>query len=672
MRRLAAFPLIAVLLAWSAPVVGAQEPSSMSLTLLAQTPWASLTAPGLDVRFRAANSGDTAADDLTIGVTLFGRVTSRTAYEQSLLADPEPPVVIDGETLFREGTVEPGASRDFEFTLDLTFPGIDTSQPGVYPLKVELRSGGVPLAAIRTPVIFLVRTPEQPMTSSWVFVLHAPITFGPDGVFTSPMLEGSILPGGNLAGEIRALASLAVETSIPVDVVASPVLLNQLARMRDGYEVVDGGEVREVSQGTGGAAAAASAIESLRRIAAAPQVALSALPLSAPQVPSLLAAGMTGDLDVQLARGSEVVNALLAATADPTSLRPPGGALDDASVEALDARGIGVLYPDAGGVEMPPQPLDFAQPPTAAVGPDGAVTAVVPDPAVATLIASGAAFDDPILSAQSALGELATIWLERPGEARGIAVLLPDGLSLPGAFFAPFVHGIAGAPWLDPVPASELAAAFPPGEGSTALTGPQAMTFSDPYIGQLRQARRRIDAYRSMLAEESDEPDRMETQLLLAEAGQYLSDPTGGLTFIDAVRDEVGSIFRAVEPDAGQVITLTSSTGSRIPVRVTNGTTERMHVAVRLVSQHLRESPSSDLTLDPGATETLTFDVDLKTTGRFPVQVQVVAPNGRVVNDTTVIVRSTAYSRLALIVTLLAALVLFAVWGRRFLPRRTT
>jgi hypothetical protein len=656
----------------TAPPAAAQEPSPISLALVSQTPWSSLMDPTLDLRFRATNAGETTVTDLTIGVTLFGRVTSRTSYEQALLADPEPAVVIDGETLPREGTIEPGASRDFELTLDLTFPGIDPSQSGVYPLKIELRSGGLPLAALRTPSIFLVRTPEQPLALSWTFVLYQPISFAPDGIFTSTSLEQAIAPGGRLAGEIRALTGLVDETAVPIDVVASPMLLTQLARMRDGYEVVDGDQIRSVPAGEGGAATAAAALESLRRVASSPEVALSTLPFSAPQVPSLIAGGLSRDLDVQLARGYEVVNTLLGATPDPASLRPPGGALDDASLGALGARGIRLLRPDAGSVELPPQPLDFAPPPTASVFAEGAITAIAPDPAVATLIGSTAVAGDPVLSAQWVLGELATIWLEQPGEARGIAVLLPDGLDLPGGFFGPFVRGVAGAPWLDPNTAAELAATFPPAAEPSALVGPVPSTFSDTYVDGLRLARRRIDAYRSMLVEETDEPERLETQLLLAESGDFLANPAGGLEFIDAVRDEVGDIFHAVEPDAGQVITLTSSTGSRIPVRVTNGNEEPLRVSVRLVSQHLRESPSSDITLEPGATTALTFDVDLKTTGRFEVKVQVVAPNGRVINDTSVIVRSTAYSRLALIVTLAAALVLFVVWARRFLPRRTT
>jgi len=41
-------------------------------------------------------------------------------------------------------------------------------------------------------------------------------------------------------------------------------------------------------------------------------------------------------------------------------------------------------------------------------------------------------------------------------------------------------------------------------------------------------------------------------------------------------------------------------------------------------------------------------------------------------SETTVAVRSTAYNLVALVITIGAALVLVALWARRFVPRRTS
>jgi len=69
---------------------------------------------------------------------------------------------------------------------------------------------------------------------------------------------------------------------------------------------------------------------------------------------------------------------------------------------------------------------------------------------------------------------------------------------------------------------------------------------------------------------------------------------------------------------------------------------------------------------------TLLFPVELRTTGRFPVRVLVRTPSGRVIADAILVVRSTAYNRVALVITLGAALLLLALSSRRFVPRRST
>jgi hypothetical protein len=172
--------------------------------------------------------------------------------------------------------------------------------------------------------------------------------------------------------------------------------------------------------------------------------------------------------------------------------------------------------------------------------------------------------------------------------------------------------------------------------------------------------------------ENSTDADRFDTYLLLAESSDFLANPSAGLAFIGAVRDQLSAVFGAVHPDIGQVVTLTARTGSRIPVHVTNEGDRALRVTVQLVSQHLQSSPSDTVVLQPSATQTLFFDVDLKTNGRFPVQVLVESPSGRPIGQSTLIVRSTRLNRIALIITIGAALVLLLAWARRFLPRRTS
>jgi len=668
MRRLAPLvTLILLLSVWSAPGSSAQEPAAVRLTLLSQTPWNSTSQRGLDLRFRAENVGGDPLTELAIGVTLYSRVITRSAYEQSLVADPL--VVIDAETLAREGELAPGAVRDFEVSFTLDSLGLDADQSGVYPLKVDVRSASASLAAIRTPAIFLVRQPELPLDLSWTFVLSHPISFGPDGTFLDDSLEVALAPGGRLAGQIRALAELAALPSAPtVEVAISPMLLTQLGRMRAGYTVEEVGGVREVPAGEGGAELAAGALEDLRTVASAPGVRITALPFSVPELPALYGGGLGRDVQIQLDRGREVVGSFLQSSPVPGVLRPPAAALDAATLRGLSASGITTLIVDPGTVDTAPQPLDLTGPATAHLA-EATLAAIVPDPSADAVVAE-TALADPVRSAQATLGELAMIWQERPGEHRGVAMVLGEDLIPPGPFFVPFARGIAGAPWLSTVSSTELVASFPP-LAPTELAAPALRRFGSTYVAELKQTRRRVDTLRSMLPPESEEPARLDSMLLLAEAGQYLSDPTGGLAFVRAVRDEVDAVLASLTLGTVSTVTLTSESGGGIPVSVSNGGGEQLSVTVRLVSQHLRETLSADLELPPGTSETVRFQAQLRSTGRFPVRAQLVSPGGRVIDQETIVVRSTEYNRIALVITLGAALVLLVLWARRFVPRRS-
>src|SRR3990170_4988423 len=492
MRRLAPLlSLVLLLIAAPGPSASAQEPTPVRLTLLSQTSWNSTSQRVVDLRFRAENLGDVPLPDLSIGVTLYSRVLTRSAYEQSLVTDPF--VVIDAETLAREGPLEPAVVREFEVAFTLDSFGLDPDQSGVYPLEVALGAGG------------------------------------------------------RLNGQIRALLELVSLPSDPVvEVALSPVLITQLGRMRGGYAVVGPEGIREIPAGEGGAQLAGQALEDLRTIASTPGIRMTAMPFATPELPALYGGGLGLDVGIQLERGRQVVGAFLQTTPVPGVLRPPGAALDDTTLRGIAALGITTLLVGPATVERVPQPLDLTGPATASLA-EGSIAAIAPDPSTAAVIAQIAP-DDPVRAAHAALGELAAIWQERPGDPRGVALVLGEDLPLPGPFFVTLARGVSGAPWLSLASPTELLAAFPPPEPSEVAT-PSLRRFTGTYIAELKQARRRVYTLSSMLPLGSDEPAQLETMLLLAEARQFLSEPGGGRAFINAVPGGGGAGLGSLPPD---------------------------------------------------------------------------------------------------------------------------
>jgi hypothetical protein len=89
---------------------------------------------------------------------------------------------------------------------------------------------------------------------------------------------------------------------------------------------------------------------------------------------------------------------------------------------------------------------------------------------------------------------------------------------------------------------------------------------------------------------------------------------------------------------------------------------------VQLVSTRIREEPATPVELAPGETETLRLQASLRSTGRFQVVVLMISPSGRPIGEARLVVRSTAYNRIALVITIGAALVLLLLWARRLVP----
>ncbi|MEX2101471.1 MAG: DUF6049 family protein, partial [Actinomycetota bacterium] len=626
--------------------------------------------PKVSIEVRARNTGEVPLGDLALGVTAFAPAFSRSDLELALVDDPGDNTEVRGQDVPLEGTLEPGIERSFRTQISLTAPGLDRVQSYVYPLRLELLSGNTAVAILRSAVVVIVNNPPTfPLRVQTSVQLTAPPVRGPDGVFTDARLERAIAPDGRLTSAVTGLVeATGRRRPFAVDLAVAPQLLVQLQDMANGYRVADTGGVRQVVQGEGGAAEAAELLRSLEGVAPLPNVRITAPTFAGATLPSLRGA-LARDLEPQLAIGSGVVEQLLDVVPSERILLPRRAAIDAGSLDRVAARGAEVVLLTPLAVPPSAQANDLSPPPTATLpgGRDG-VTAVVATQSLQNLVTSELAATDPVLVAQQTFAMLATVWLEQPGIAdRGVSILLPE--SAPGPLVAGLATRISSGPFLGPLTAGELVALVPPPERPVGFVELDDRGFGPEYVDAIRGTRRRIATYRSMLDDASPLPEQLEDRVLLAEAAEFLDDPDGGLAVLGSVDARVGSEMGRITPGVSPVVTLTSR-NARIPLTVANDGTESVSVVVGLESPQLEQLAAREVNeLEPGETRDLVFDVRLKTTGQFPLRVVVRAPTGRPVSEATMIVRSTGYSTIALVITIGAALVLVALWVRRFFRR---
>ena len=675
---LLALALVATNVLVATAIAGAQEPV-VSLRLVAQTPYTTLDEPEVTITFRAQNLGDETLEDLSVGYIVGREIRSRASYESSLVEGPgEAP--IGGNTFEQTGTLDVGGTREFTVTIDLDeIGGVSDLDSLVYPARVDLRSAGTQIATFDTPLVHLVRTPEVPLDLAWWTELDAPIAMDPQGRLADPAFEEAIAPEGGLAQQVESLREAVTPGNGPVtvDLVVVPAVVEQLAGMADGYERVSGARV---PAGEPPATHAAALLASLRQLVADADVQLIATPFAAPLLPSLRSGGLETDLDRQRDVGDDIVAQHLDHDPETATARPPQGALDEDSLEWLADRGATTLLAQADTVERPVQPNDFAALPTAEVTmADGrSVDLVLPDPGVQTLLGDPVLASDPVRMGQAVLGQLATIWREQPvpglqpdgsETVRGIAVAMPA--TLPPQAWAPLVRRLSRAPFLRPTPAAEFTQRVNPVQAGAVIT-PSLERFPRDYVEAIRDQRRNVAAFRSMLAAPSPQPARLERNLLYAEAGQYVGDPVTGRRWYDQVSGVTRGIFQGVLPDVEQEFLLTSSEGA-IPLRMGDpgSTPLTVQVVLRSASFEFPAGAQQTVTLE-GADQIVTFDVVAKAGGPQTIRVKTRAPSGRDLGeDQNLAVRTTAVNGVALWITVGAGGLLLLLWSRRLFRRPT-
>jgi hypothetical protein len=400
------------------------------------------------------------------------------------------------------------------------------------------------------------------------------------------------------------------------------------------------------------------------------------MPFAAPRLPALLSSPVRTHLEAQWRVGDEIFERILGERPDRTVARPPGLSFDQESVDVMVARGATTILGGADTVERPPQDNDFAPPPAATLptSTGGEVTLLLPDPGATALLSDPGVEKDPVRAAQVLLGELATIWKEEPvpgpEEERGLALdLAPD---LPAAFWRPAVRRLAQAPFLESVQAEDLGGRLlpPPEPATLGSTTPEI--FSTLYTEELAAASDRLSAFGAVVEEPAGEADRLRRSLLYAEASQYVDNEGSGRVWINAVNGVIDRTFDRLAPDTSRVLTFTSRSGT-IPLRMGDPGDRVLNVTVELASGRVEflDDKERSVRLER-ADQVITFEAEVKAAGPSSIDVVVLSPNGVVISQGELIVRSTAVNPIALVITIGAGLVLVGLWSRRLFRRRNT
>lgn len=624
-------------------------------------PWMDPTE-GFRTTLQISNPTELSLDRPQIRVTLYSRVFSRSQLRASIERRPTGP--IGSVTVPVDGPIEPGAiaTITIERTARELAPGLNAT--GVYPLTISLiHARGEQTLTSALP--FFAGPPPAPINLTWVLPIARPTIVSPDDVYAVDAVDSL-----DLAGLDQQLAVIANHPGAPLTLAPTPVLLETLADIANGYRTTTLEGSQEVVAASPQAVSANSILGALRRIATA-GTEVATVPYAPVDITTMGRAGLGEDLARHVTLGRSVVEERLGVAPSLGVLVPPDLKLDQSAV--------GILAP-LGASAFVASPTSFVRAPAAPFqpnlfGPSRPITmqgtsarVLLADPGLSSRVSADG---QGVLVAQSVIAETASAWLELPLFAPDrVLAMVSDHIPSPPALTA-LLSGLATAPWLSLRSASSsLAALEPQGQPlPAARPGPR----TPAYLAAARDARRALTTMRSILATPLVDDELLDRSILAAQSGEWVDDPSRALALSNPVRDRAKGIVGGVHLLERRV-TLTSRSARAVPITILNDTGFELRVRVRVESAKVLFPEGAVRDVDViGRSETVDVSIQARGAGAFPLDVRIETPDGTTLIATgRLILRSSAVSSVALAAVGGSTLFLGIAYLRRARRREAT
>lgn len=643
------------------PVAAAQaappgQDGRLGLRLGAQTSWVATGGTlSLDLIVdgpeRPSERGDGSPGDSVLVVSVHPAVSSRSQFTQTL----------DGYQLGRVlvSRTFPLAVDPARGTVPVALPLADIprasadAEGGVYPVSVALQdASGERLARFFT---HLVRLPDggdaPPLAVAWAQPIGAPPAL---------LADGSIELAPEALEQLDIVArALEVTPSVPLTMVPVPETLDALAALGPSgpSSGVDGPS--GPSSGVDGPAT----LTALRRATVGRQVVTNAYVEL--DVAAYGQANLVDEVYRQRAEGLRTVEASLGTRSDLSTWVSSESLAEDGLTRLRDLAVERIMLPE-GSFAPVDRPLTLTRPFLLEDDKGRLIAAAAADPGL-TAHFSG---EDPVLAAHHLLADLAVLWGDEPGIARGVAVSPPDDWRADPAFLAAALPALGTSPILDPVTLDGFFGRLPPADERTGGPLVRILAEAGPVRAdlsaiELRRLHGSVEGLGAMIG--ATDPDVGLLQRLLLVSGADGLSPARRAGYLDQVAARLEEA-RSLVAVADSSFRITAREGT-VPLTLVRTGDEPVTVALELESDQLEfldgrgtDRYSVVLTLDRAITA-LDVPVRARTSGEFLMRVRVTSPDGRLeVGTKRVTVRSTAVSGAGVVLSAGAGLFLLVWW----------
>lgn len=554
------------------------------------------------------NNTKTALKNISIRVKVHAPNKNREDLDAFLKGKPVKSYRIN-QTLKKNATLKPGRNI---FRLEFIIPS-SWSTNGVYPLSVEtIKSEKVEATALTQLIVMsgLDQNQQTPLKVATLFDLSDKAYRNPEGQFTNTDLAKECTPDGKDSGWIVSLLNtLSKEEKFKGTLAVSPLLLEEMEDMSNGFTVTKGKQKKDYDSDSKEAVAVADSITKTAAMAKNARFQFCSLPYAYPDLEELVRMGWTEDATSQIKKGRDTCKRILDTAVKTETFIPP--------LLKMNSKAAGEIKRDIGEfLLLSPQLLNRSKKgqklaegltlnsPVAIDTGDSETgpTAIFSDLRMEELIVELSSSTDPQLVAQVILAELTNLYLERPAKFRVCAIYWPNWWRPTKEVLNEVIRAISTVPWLQTTTLNDCFYSVPPLENVSLEIPEPTAEEENSYYPKIKKAHRSVNDYSEIIFRDNPIRPILQKNLYISESAIWaeFNIEKEGLKYPDYLNSTVeGELAKITIPETG-TITLTSGRGD-IPVSIINNTGYKVKTVLRFTSNGLvfPEGTSKKTTLEP-------------------------------------------------------------------------
>lgn len=490
---------------------------------------------------------------------------------------------------------------------------------GVYPIKIGFFLRGKKIAEIETKLIIVSKT-AYPLRLAIASGFEEGVRHDASGVYQDELIQRDLDTNPAVPGFIYAFADFLLKhPNLKLNLFLSPVLIEQIKDVMDGYKLKEGAEVLDILPSSREALDAQKTYQLYQKLNNQEQLEFLAMPYALPNLNALGEVDWFSDVKRQIEVGKETIQKELGLTNPPAGLRPSELSISPKIISSLSQTSNyvlidkGLLTSNSTDTPLYIPPLSFDK------------LTVVPVYTNFTQALKGK--KEPHLIVQDILAQLAEVYLSGNQAEKLVTIEIPPQRL---AVFESLLFAAQKIPWMkleklsDVTYLSENATEF-------GLSNPLNSKLVELF-NKIKKQREKTIVYLETTFQENKKRREIEKLLFVLEG--LLSREDGNEDQIKSFAEKIDSYYENLWGKISiseQKVTLSSQSG-KIPLNISNNSSVPLKAILKVQSTHpeltVRKSKRS-IILNPQES-TFLIPVITKRPGEYRLKVELLSPKSEI------------------------------------------